>query len=218
MIQGLTGLRWDTGSSPVLFIYYDAGIARGERNAISVTEKSAKSDGKQEIERHILPSFLFPIATRAPFDRAFLDRAALVNSSELTQQDGRGKKTADVVWQSWQYFCLKKQFTKLHLPLNRSFCKRPENINVKGIPAKKLPSNSPVLFVTHKRFGVLFFLSSGFVNSLVSLRNITTEKRGRQNICVWHKRDRVVIYLFCHDLNLTFMFPGLLRKDLFKGG
>ena len=27
--------------------------------------------------------------------------------SELTQQDGRGKKTANLVWQPWQQFCLK---------------------------------------------------------------------------------------------------------------
>ena len=29
------------------------------------------------------------------------------NISELTQQDGRGKKTANLVWQPWQQFCLK---------------------------------------------------------------------------------------------------------------
>ena len=29
------------------------------------------------------------------------------NISELTQQDGRGKKTANLVWLPWQQFCLK---------------------------------------------------------------------------------------------------------------
>ena len=32
--------------------------------------------------------------------------------------------------QAWQWFCLKKLFAQIHSPLNRSFCKRPENINV----------------------------------------------------------------------------------------
>ena len=37
---------------------------------------------------------------------------------------------------------------KLHLPLKRSFCERPEHSNV----------SSPVTFVTHKLFAVLFSL------------------------------------------------------------
>ena len=52
-----------------------------------------------------------------------------LNNSELMQEDGRGTKMANLVWQMWQ-FCLEKLSTKLHLPLNRSFCKRLENINI----------------------------------------------------------------------------------------
>ena len=34
---------------------------------------------------------------------------------------------------------------------------------------------------------------------------------------VCDKRDRAITYVFCCDLHLTFMFSGLLQKDLFKG-
>ena len=49
-----------------------------------------------------------------------------VPNGQLTQQDGRGKKTANLLWQAWQSFCLIKLSSKLHLPLNRSFCKTPD--------------------------------------------------------------------------------------------
>ena len=32
------------------------------------------------------------------------------------------------------------------------------------------------------------------------------------------KRDRAVTWVFCGDLHLSFMFSGILQKDLFKGG
>ena len=31
------------------------------------------------------------------------------------------------------------------------------------------------------------------------------------------KRDKAITCVFCRDLRLTFMFSGLLQKDLFKG-
>ena len=51
-----------------------------------------------------------------------------VPSGELMQQDGRWKKTTNLVWQAWQNFCWKQLFAKLHFPLNRSICKEPEYI------------------------------------------------------------------------------------------
>ena len=89
--------------------------------------------------------------------------------SELTQQDGRGKRTANLVWQPWQ-FCLKNLFSKLYTPLNRSFCKRPENIEISEDRSRQntQSSNSSVTSVIHERLSVLFFLSSCCVNSLLT--------------------------------------------------
>ena len=157
----------------------------------------------------------------------------------ITQQDGRGKKTANLVWQAWQYSCLKEflsNFTGLSHKvcrlfsspvllrkftinfsttasifsnwwksqewsrnlirmarwwlivafvfwlcsiysaavgiINRSFGKRPEKNNVFNIIYLKLKittrhaRNSPVTFVTHKSFAVLFLLPSRCLNSL----------------------------------------------------
>ena len=50
----------------------------------------------------------------------------------------------------------------------------------------KLASNSPVTFVTHTRFAVLFFQPSCYVNSQMNLCNGTGEER-RQTLC--DKRD-----------------------------
>ena len=69
------------------------------------------------------------------------------NNSKATHQwrmetvivNGRGKKTANLVWQVWQWFCC--NFAKLHFLLNRSFCKRPEKINVKW----RSRQNTPVI-------------------------------------------------------------------------
>ena len=51
-------------------------------------------------------------------------------------------------------FDWKKGSSKLNPPLNRSFWKRPENINLSEETTKHA-SNSPVTFVTNKRFAVL---------------------------------------------------------------
>ena len=75
--------------------------------------------------------------------------------------------TANLTWQVLQLVCLKKPYTKLHIPFNRSFCRRAKNINVKWILTKHA-SNSPVTFVTLKRFAILFFLPSCCVNPLFS--------------------------------------------------
>ena len=53
----------------------------------------------------------------------------LINISEFTQQDGK-EKTGNLVWQAWQQFCFRNFSAELHPPLNRSFCQRPENINL----------------------------------------------------------------------------------------
>ena len=42
-----------------------------------------------------------------------------LNNSELTQQDGEGNKTANLVWQAWQQFCLKKR----HVCHTQAFCR-----------------------------------------------------------------------------------------------
>ena len=67
--------------------------------------------------------------------------------SELTQQDERGKKTANLMWQAWQWFCLKKASAKLHLLLNSFFfCKRLEKNNVKWRSRKKRQVTALSLF------------------------------------------------------------------------
>ena len=50
----------------------------------------------------------------------------------------------------WKKICL-----KFHCPFNRSFCKRPENINYKW----RLRQNMQVIAPSHKRFAVLFRIS-----------------------------------------------------------
>ena len=64
-------------------------------------------------------------------------------------------------------FSLKKLFVKEinGFMLNVSFFKRPENINVKFTTNKQLIALSRL---SHKRFTVLFSLSSCYVNSLIS--------------------------------------------------
>ena len=59
---------------------------------------------------------------------------------------------------------------QLYFPLNRSFCKGPENIGVKrrsrqNTQVTALPS--PATYVTHKCFAFLFFMLSCCVNSLL---------------------------------------------------
>ena len=34
---------------------------------------------------------------------------------------------------------------------------------------------------------------------------------------MFDKRDRAITYMFCHDLDLTPMFSGLLQEGLFEG-
>lgn len=71
--------------------------------------------------------------------------------SELTQQDGRAKKAANLVWQEWQYkFCLNKE----NLPQISPSFKNDQNTLLVKITTKHA-SNSPVTCVTHKRFVVL---------------------------------------------------------------
>ena len=51
---------------------------------------------------------------------------------------------------------------------------------------------------------------------LVSLRNRTAERRGRQNACVWQTWQDYYLR-FLSWSSLTLMFSGLLQKVLFKG-
>ena len=54
------------------------------------------------------------------------------------------------------------------------------------------------------------------VSLLLSLRNRTVERRGRQNACVTNVTD---LLLMCLSSSWLKMFPGLLQKDLsVKGG
>ena len=105
-------------------------------------------------------------------------------------------------------------FDKLHFPLNRSFCKRPENINVKqrsslctaaplfknffrrGAAVHRLVKistkhaiNSPVMFVTHMCFAVL-------------LCKLT-------NTCLKHVRQRK-----SHELIITSIQTDTTRKEV----
>ena len=50
-------------------------------------------------------------------------------------------------------------------------------------------------------------------NLIVSLRNRTAGRGGRQNTCVCVSN----VTVFCRDLHLTLMFTEPLQKDLFKG-
>ena len=93
--------------------------------------------------------------------------------SELTQQDGRAKKTANLVWQEWQYkFCLNKE----NLPQISPSFKNDQNTLLVKITTKHA-SNSPVTCVTHKRFAVLLFLPS------------VGEKREREGRGEKHERE-----------------------------
>ena len=75
---------------------------------------------------------------------------------------------------------LEKRAAKLHLPLNRSFRKRPENINVRG----RSRQNTQVTFVTQQCFTVLFFL--------VLLRKLTNVVRTYQHVHHdnWHSENK----------------------------
>ena len=57
-----------------------------------------------------------------------------------------------------------------------------------------------------------------YVNTreIVSLRNRTEGRRGRQNACVW-QMWQVSTGKFPLDLHLTLMFSGFSQKDFFKG-
>ena len=52
---------------------------------------------------------------------------------------------------------------------------------------------------------------------IVSLRNETAKRRGRQNACVWQTWQCYYLRVLSWS-SLTLMFSGLLQKDLFKGG
>ena len=43
------------------------------------------------------------------------------------------------------------------------------------------------------------------------------KKKGRQNVCVWNKRDSAIICVFCRDLHLTLLCSDPLQKDLCEG-
>ena len=95
---------------------------------------------------------------KVKFNRAW--GSVIGNISELMQHDERGETTANLVWQVWQWFCLKKPSIKLRIP---------KNISVKKIPDKLVTwVITPVTFVTHRHFTVLFFLPSCCVNSLLT--------------------------------------------------
>ena len=70
------------------------------------------------------------LALDPTFCGIFVCGSFLHANSELTQQDRRAKKAANLVPQAWQWFSLKKIGLKLHLPLNRSFRKRLKNIDI----------------------------------------------------------------------------------------
>ena len=62
-----------------------------------------------------------------------------------------------------------------------------------------------------------FYERSNSRYALVSLRNRTAGRRGRQNACAWRTwQGHYFRVLSCSSL--TSMFSGLLQKDLLKGG
>ena len=79
----------------------------------------------------------------------------------------------------WQILCDKwdTNFIWKNLPQTSSsfkqisFCKRPKQINSWVKITTEHESNSPVMFVTHKHFAILFFLPSCCINAILLTQN-----------------------------------------------
>ena len=72
-----------------------------------------------------------------------------------------------------------------------------------------------VLIKKHPIIAALWNNSNKVGTIIVSLRNRTAGRRGRQNACVWQRWH--CYYEFCHDLHLTLMFSGLYKKIRLMG-
>ena len=91
--------------------------------------------------------------------------------SEQPQLPSPSKKENCIRRSTWRYFvwqvCNNFVWKKKEPSLNRLFCKRPKLKHWYVVKIKtKHASNSPVTFVTQKRFALLLFLPSCCVNSL----------------------------------------------------
>ena len=107
------------------------------------------------------------ILNRLHISRKPRNRHCRWGNSEVTQQDGRGKKTAKLV----VIILFEKTCLKPHLPLNRPFCKRPKNTDIqwRSLQNMQVIARSRL---SHKCFAcVLLFLSSCCVNSLLIQKN-----------------------------------------------
>ena len=95
-------------------------------------------------------------------------------NSELTQQDGRGKTI----------ILFEQRFRQTSRSFRQIFFVEGKKTSMLSEFPTKHASNSPVTFVTIKRFAVLFFLPSCCVNSLLgSLSNDVFERRTSTGSC-----------------------------------
>lgn len=135
--------------------------------------------------------------------------------SERTQKDGGGKETANLVWQAGQWFSLKIFSARLLLPLNRSFCKRPETVLLSEAHDK-----------THKKYPYLVCDKQTFWRPLLSavqLRKLTAnyhtnlnnkssvyKQRCLLSCQLWHQGNSIDWRAVGQDLILTLTnSPGL---------
>ena len=97
----------------------------------------------------------------------------LSHRHELTQQAGRAKNMVKPCVSSVTIIILFEE----KLPQTSSsfkqisFCKRPKKINSWPKITTAHESNSPVIFVTHKYFAILFLLPSCCINAILSMQN-----------------------------------------------
>ena len=103
---------------------------------------SSRPSSKRMTRRYVTANLLYLQINETEFMYFIIAPSStfsLVNLRNRTGEERRRKNLCDKRD--------KQLFPKLHIPFNRSFCKRLEN-------------NSLVTSVTHKRFAVLFFLPS----------------------------------------------------------
>ena len=92
--------------------------------------------GRRKAKGRFSPLFSFP--SPLVLSWTMLPSLIVVNSRNRTGEERRQQTLCD---NRDNNFVSKNLFAKLHLPWNRSFCTRPENINVNGRP----PQNSQVI-------------------------------------------------------------------------